>query len=74
LICNAEARTELCRFFFIFFFRWSSGSERVLLGAPQVSPEISLAFFGLFSDGVLRSEVAFLGKACKRVKHLFPFY
>ncbi|PYJ17591.1 MAG: hypothetical protein DME96_05460 [Verrucomicrobia bacterium] len=60
VICNAEARTELCCFFFIFFFRWSSGSERrFLLGTPQAPQEISLTFFGLFSDGALGSGAAF---------------
>src|SRR5437870_13613239 len=53
VICNAEARTELSCFFFIFFFRWSSGSERLfLLGTPQAPQEISLSFYCLFSVGV----------------------
>src|SRR5438034_6870563 len=60
VICNAEARTELRCFFFIFFFRWSSASERrFLLGTPQAPQESSLTFFGLFSHGALGS-----GSAC----------
>src|SRR5207244_11746946 len=50
LICNAEARTELSCFFFIFFFRWSSGSERhFLLVTLLATQEISMMFFVLFS-------------------------
>src|SRR5438132_6713510 len=46
VICNAEARTELFRFFFIFFFRWSSWKQAAFLpGAPQAPQEILLTFF-----------------------------
>src|SRR5207244_12474621 len=79
VICNAEARTELCCFFFIFFFRWSSGSERrFLLGTPQAPQEISLRFFGLFSDGALGSGVAFFYEedvsVSRRFSRFFTFF
>src|SRR4051794_7153893 len=46
VICNAEARTELSRVFFIFFFRWSSAKQAAFLpGAPQAAQEILLTFF-----------------------------
>src|SRR5207247_1824888 len=74
VICNAEARTELSCFFFICFFRWSSGSERrFFLGTPQASPEISLMFFDCFQMEFFEVECLFVRKACKRVKHLFRF-
>src|SRR5205807_10503849 len=74
--CNADARTALSRFFFIFFFRWGSESERrCLLRTPQASPEVSLMFFGrLFSDGVLGSGVSSYRKRVQACQARFPFY
>lgn len=62
MMCNAEARTELSRFFFILFFRWSSGSKAASVPGPPQASQMLLTFLRASSDGVLRSGLPFIGK------------
>ena len=72
MICNAEARTELSCFFFIFFFRWSSRKQAAFFhGTPQAPQEILLMFCWVSSDGVLRSGVPLSTNKRARESRLF---